>query len=513
VATAAAVLLLTLTACGGGGATESTGTLDRDATLRVTYVSLPPGLDPHATPSEVSQFPYVSLLYDRLTQMVHGANGAELAPMVATSWEFSPDGRQLTFRLRDDATFSDGTKVDAAAVQKSLERALTLPKSTAKNFLSSISGVTAPDPATVVVAMSTPNADLPYILSTGYGSIISPKALEAPDLDVNPQGSGPYTASSVKVGESVTYERRPGYWDPEAGKAKTVVIRGIVDSNGRLSDIRSGQTDMTLLQTQQFSAAEALGDDFSIVTYDNTSTRQSTAINQFRPYMNDPRVRQALNYAVDRQSIVDAIMDGHAAPNNQPLAANQAGYLAQPDPSIGYDPERAKQLLAEAGVPQGHELNIIAGNYSPIQDIAKALQAQLTAVGFTVNVELTDVLGAISAYTKDSKYDLSVGVRIGYETPRLTLSNSYLSTRTLLNPAPPAFTEALGRAADPTTSDADRDRLLTDAETVAMDQSFDIYVAGERTTLLTTKDVVGADAMGRSDYQGIFDLRYVGKTG
>ncbi|WP_181781507.1 ABC transporter substrate-binding protein [Pseudonocardia pini] len=514
-AAGAVALLLLVAACGGGGtdsAAGGTGEVDRNGTLRATYVILPTPLDPHTPTSEVAQFPYISPVYDRLTQMVHGEKGQELAPMVAESWEFSPDGATLTFALRDDVTFSDGSKLDSSAVKASLDRALTLPKSTAKSYLSAIGRVDAPDPATVVITTSRPAADLPYLLSTGYGSIINPKALANPDLDVAPQGSGAYTVSSVKQGDSVTYERREGYWDPEASKAKTIVIRGLVDANARLSDIRSGQSDVTLLQTQQFEEASSLGSGFSVHTYENTGTRQALAINQYRPYMGDVRVRQALNYAVDRQAVVDAIMDGHAKPNLQPLAANEAGFLATPTSSYGFDPAKARQLLQEAGVPEGHEVNMVSANYSPAQDIAKVVQDQLGKVGLKVNIEYQDALGSITAYTKESKFDLSTGVRVGFETPRLTLANSYLSSRTLLNPTPPEFSAALDRASDPRLSDDERTKVLEQAETVATDQAFDVFMAGEGTTLLTTDKVTGIDSMGRSDYQGIFDLRYVGIT-
>ena len=513
IAAGAAALVIALAACGGGGTATTSGLPDRDATLRATTVLPPPPLDPHTPASEVAQTTYLSLVYDRLTQMKAGPGGAELAPMVASSWQFSPDGKQLTFRLRSDVTFADGTVLDAAAVKQSLDRAFTLPKSTAKNYLSAIGTVAAPDPTTIVITTTRPAADLPYLLSTGFGSIINPKALNNADLDVNPQGSGPYTITNYKQGDSVTYERRAGYWDPDAAKVKTIVIRGIPDPNARISDLRSGQSDLTLLQPQQFTVASSLGSGFRIVKYPTIGTRDQVSINQFRPFMADVRVRQALNHAIDRKAIIDRILAGQATPLTQALGDSEDGHLATPDQTYDYDPDRARQLLREAGVPEGYELKMVSFNYAPVQDIAKVVQDQLGKVGLKVTIEYRDPLQAITGFTKDSAFDLSQNVSIAYETPRLTLANTYLSSRTLANPTPPALLDALGRAGDPSVKGADRTTLLQAANSSITDGALSLFLAGESTMFLTNDKVVGADAQARSNYQGVFDLRYVGKTG
>jgi peptide/nickel transport system substrate-binding protein len=506
---------MTVGACGGGegdgGGAQAAGEIDRDATLRATYVVPPTPLDPHTPTAEVAQFPYISLVYDRLTQMVHGERGAELAPMVAESWEFSEDGRRLTFTLRDDVTFSDGSPVDAEAVRLSLERALTHPESTAENVLGVIEAVEAPEPRTLIVTTSQPTTNLPYLLSTGFGSITNPKALDKPDLDVAPEGSGAYVVTAYKAGDSVTYERRDGYWDPEAGKAKTVVISGIVDHNARINGVRGGEDHITGLQTQQFDDAESLGNGFPVHSYrQGVGTRQAVYINQHRPYLSDVRVRQALNYAVNRQAIIDALMDGAATPMNQPLAEGEPGHLADPPVNYTYDPDKARELLQQAGVPQGHQVKIVSANYSPVKDIAAAVQAQLGEVGLTATVDYTDSLEALRVWTPNSEYDLSVAVRTGSETPSLTLANSYLVPRALIEPPPDEFRSVLAEAVDPALSDDERTARVEQANRIAIEQAYDVYIAGEHTMMLTSDDVVGADSMGRADYQGIFDLRYVG---
>src|SRR5215203_472410 len=125
---------LALVGCGGGGGRDA----DRSATLRVAQNYAAQAMDPHKVGSTTAAFPYVSLVYDRLTQM---GPKLELELMLATDWEFSEDGRSVTFTLRDDVTFSDGAVLDAAAVKASLDRALTLPESTVRAFLTMIESV------------------------------------------------------------------------------------------------------------------------------------------------------------------------------------------------------------------------------------------------------------------------------------------------------------------------------------------------------------------------------------
>src|SRR5690606_33860092 len=123
------------------------------------------------------------------------------------------------------------------------------------------------DPTHVKVVANRPAADIPYVLAGVEGSLISPQALDNPDLDINPVGSGPYVATSVKVGDSATYERREGYWDPAAQLSKTITIQGITDDNARLNALRSGQIDMMLAKVSQYNQASKLGSGFGYFAY------------------------------------------------------------------------------------------------------------------------------------------------------------------------------------------------------------------------------------------------------
>lgn len=508
----AALLALSLfvAGCGADGDGADGAEADRDATLRVTWVVPTPPLDPHLAASENAQFPYVSLVYDRLTQMIQEDSGPALAPMVATSWEFDEPGTTLTFHLRDDVTFDDGSRLDAAAVKASLDRALTLPESTARNQFSMIESVKAPDASTVLIKANRPAADLPYLLSSGFGSIINPKALDSPDLDTAPQGSGPYRAVSVTLGDGVVYERRDDYWDPAAGLAERIELRGIGDPSSRVSGLRSGDSDFALIQPTQYDAVRGFGDAFKVIVHPGAGNVQSIRLNTRRGPLADVRVRQALNFAIDREAISEALLNGIGTPADQPLTAIYEGHLDEPPVPYDHDPDRARRLLAEAGYADGFTLRMMVANYSPLSEISQAVQDQLGDIGVEVKLSPVDAVQAASMWTEGTGYDALLQVRNNYELAASVLSRNLLSPNGYLGDLPAEFTEAVETAFDPSLSDDERVATLEKASRLANEEAFDVYITVSPSPIAVTTKVVGAEAMGRAGFQGLFDLRYVG---
>lgn len=225
------VAALVASSCGGGGTLTGAGgggEVDRNASLSMGWILPPPMMDPHATPSIVGAFPYLSLVYDRLVRVDNSSGTATFVPMAAESWSYSADGRTLTFALRSDATFHDGTPVNAEAVRWSLERAGSLPTSTVASELTSIDGVAAPDAETVVLTLNRPAADLIYRLSTLAGAIVNPASAEQ-DLSMSEAGSGPYVLDQLKVGDRASFTRYDGYFGPEAQNMASIEVVGMVD--------------------------------------------------------------------------------------------------------------------------------------------------------------------------------------------------------------------------------------------------------------------------------------------
>src|SRR5829696_7072656 len=508
-----AAVTLAVAGCGGGGDTDSSsgdaaaGELDRDATLRVGWTVPAFALDPHKTNTTVGQYPYVAPVYDRLTNM---AGGRTLEPMLATEWETSEDGLTQTYHLRDGATFHDGTPVDAAAVKASLDRALNLPESTVKNFLLMVSGVEVVDPQTVAITTKRPAADLPYQLATSVGSIINPKALTSGTLDTQPAGSGPYEVVDVALGDRVVYKRAENYWDEDAQKVASLEIIGITDDNARLSALRSGQIDAALSKIGQYDQASNLGPGFTFHSFDPAST-YSLYLHTGRGPLADEEVRQALNCAIDEKAITETILNGQCAPTNQTIAEGLPGHVEDLEDTYGYDPEKAKKMLADAGYADGLSLTLLVGaGLQPQVSIAPVIQEQLNEIGVDVEVVPGDPT-QITGMWAQGGYDMHIQTRVASPLPAITIRDNFLTTR-FPGPKPEGLEALVTQSLDPTLADDERTDVLEEANTLITEQALDVFLCQLPTQFAYADKVVGIEDMGWSDLQGIFDTRYVGVT-
>ncbi len=486
----------------------SPATADPNGHLRVGHTVPATALNPHKMTSSAAAYPYLTPVYDRLTQMTDNDGVLELSPMVATDWEFSEDGTEVVFTLRDGVTFSDGAILDAAAVKATLDHAKNTPGSTVASYFSMIENVEVIDPTHVKVVANRPAADLPYVLAGVEASLISPDALDSPDLDVNPVGSGPYTATEVKVGDSATYERREGYWDPEAQLAKTITVQGLTDDNARLNALRSGQIDLMTSKLGQYPQASKLGSGFGFYSFP-AAQLYTMAMNIDRPELTDPRVRQALNFAVDRDGINASLLNGQCEPVGQPLTERADGHLAEPPVDYTLNPDRARELLADAGVQDLSVTALLGAGLSPQDEIASALQAQFADIGVTLDVKPMDLVEMTGQYAAGAEPAI-VNVRGGYPSSAQFLANNYGNPRLFPGTLPADFAESLAPAFDPTLPDSERTAALERASTVVVEDAFDVLICAVPTQVAFSDKVIGASDMGVSHYLGVLDLRYVG---
>lgn len=508
------------TACGSGsGSTSSTeangsgaaaSDVDRNATLRYAWTLGPNNLDPHQSANYQIDFNYLSPVYDRLTQAVAGP---EIAPMLAESWEFAPDGMSANFKLRTDATFHDGTKVDAAAVVKSLQRATDPTRARAAGALALISGVEEVDPTTVKISTNRPAADLPSVLSSTVAAIISPAAIDGNvDLSVETAGSGPYVVDEVRRGDRIAYSRYDGYWDPEAQKAAKLEIIGITDDNARLNAFRSGQIDAMLAKAGQTDDLQTLlrQPQYQLHTFP-VAQYYAVQLDIGQPGLEDPRVRQALNYAIDREGINGALLKDQCAPISQPIAPEIEGADEESVGRYTYDPEKARELLAEANAPADLRLQLITvAGLSPQQEMATAIQAQLAEVGVGLDIMPLPTADA-QVRMGEGNYAL-LNPRLTFPTPAQSLQNNYLVPLRFPTPPSQEFTDAVNKTLDPNTAEDERISLYTQASRIASEDAYDVFVCGIPTQAAYTDKVYGMDQAGQADFTGIVDTRFLGKT-
>lgn len=395
-----------LAACGGSGGTAGTGNQptaaeepDLEATLRWAAAGDGGGnYDPH-TANNPGSTQYLTSAYDRLVYL--DPDGA-LKPMLALSWAGGADGRTLTFQLRPNVTFHDGTKFNAAAVKANIERGQTLDKSAVKPDLASIASVDAVSDLEVRLNLSAPNAALPAILADRPGMMISPAAFSNPDLALKPVGAGAYRVVQVQPGSLMALERYAGYWDTSAQKVKRIEITMQLDSETRLRSLTSGQSDGMLLFSDQVDAARKAG--LVVGEAEKVPQVQMLFFNKTRSHLDKPDVRKAISHAIDRQGISSALFDGKCSPTSQPFAASgpYADPQGKPD---AYDPNLAKQLLAKAGVPNGFEFEAVMANISWLVAEAEAVQAQLAKVGIRFKVTPLEPAQVISRFVTEKSAD------------------------------------------------------------------------------------------------------------
>ncbi len=362
--------------------------------LVVGQIAEPQALDPH-TVTAVNDFRILMNLYDGLVRYADGT--LEVEPALAESWQISDDGTTYTFELRDGVQFHDGSAFDADAVVWNFERMLNedhpLHEETGpfplSFFFSAIEDVTALDRLTVEFTLDEPYA--PFLSNLAYptGLIVSPEAVEqhGDEFGRNPSGTGPFTFTEWRANERVVVERNADYWDG-APALEAVVFRPITDANTRVAEMLSGGIDV-MVEVPPTAVAQFRTDQFNVVEQAGPHV-WFLILNMREGPFTDKRVRQAANYAIDKRSLTEDVLEGTAeiAAGPTPPAFAWA-YNEDLDP-YPHDPERARELIAEAGA-EGAELTFYvteggSGMLDPVP-MGTAIQADLEAVGFDVTIE------------------------------------------------------------------------------------------------------------------------------
>jgi peptide/nickel transport system substrate-binding protein len=417
-ALAASVTLLAVTAgaCAGDGAAAGGST-----SFGWGYPTMASSMDPHHS----GQFDIVFLnpVYDTLLRT--GDDG-EFVPGLATQWQLSPDGLTLELTLRDGVTFSDGAPLDAQAAVASLRRAKDPSASTAGD-LDVVRDIDAIGPLTIRLTMSEPGAHVLGALATEAGMLISPNALDSPDLARRPVGAGPYTLQTY-TNDEITYRSWDGYWDPDSVQVRDLEMLGLRDDSARLRALQSGQLDAAYLRPSQVPQLESA--NLEVLSRPRTLI-YAVYVNTARPGLGDADVRRALVQAVDRRGIDVNLQNDGCSPTAQPFIE---GYWPHVDglderPEAQFNPEAARRLLAGAGFTDADplRLTITSTNISQYQTLAQALQSQLRVVG--VQAELRVVESTQSTATvRQGDYDLYVGpIDVGRPDPTTFVADFYLA--------------------------------------------------------------------------------------
>jgi len=387
-----AVLVLTgmaIAACGTGSQQQSTAGPKHGDTLKVAIGIDPDTLDPAAqTTTTASQI--VDMMAETLTTV--NEKGV-LQPLLATKWDPSSDGLSWTFTLRQGIKFSDGTPFNAAAVKFSIDRLLSPSTFRSQPGIlggkTGIASVAVVDDSHVKFTLKTPLAPFAAALSQTNTAIISPASVTvAPNtaaVVTQPVGTGPYKFGERVSGDHITMTANKDFWGTKPNY-DTQTYKVVPEAASREALVKSGGADIMALPPANDIPALKADPTLKVVMGPSDRTIQIVinTLDTMQPLMQKPEVRQALNYAIDKNAIIRNVMFGAATPLDAPMSQTLFGYCSTG--SYGFNPTKAKQMLQAAGAA-GMSVKLVSPTGRYVQDIqvAQAVAGYLRDVGLKVD--------------------------------------------------------------------------------------------------------------------------------
>ena len=432
IALLAAACTLTMSLSFGAYAGEASGKTDLVIAVDADVDTLHP--TDFSTTVELN---VLNQLYDTLMYMnPDGTHDPE--PRIAESYEISEDGLDYTFHLRDDVTFHDGTPVTAEDVVFSIE--LYQASEYQGSPISMLAGVEATDEKTVVCHLDTPYAPFlkgilnPFICSKAYYE-------SDPDAFVtNPIGSGPYKFVSRTTGSSIVLEANEDYYRG-APTIKNLNFEVIPDTTTKAIALQTGEIGFAEIDSSVLAQLEA--NPAITVTEVPTSSFCYVSMNLEKEPFDNVLVRQAINYAINRENLVTVCFEGEAEVNSNICAKSRSGY-SEDQFQYTYDPEKAKELLAEAGITTPYDLGeiLVAEKYS---NLATVIQNDLKAVGLEVTISVKEFNAYISDLTSGNYSITALNMTLEGDTQTLEMAFT---------------TDYIGTANNARYSDAEMDELF-----------------------------------------------------
>jgi peptide/nickel transport system substrate-binding protein len=378
------VLVVGATACGSTGGSSTTSRLvDTNATLKLRATVDPNSMDPPQNNATYGPF-FLNAVYENLIKQ--NADGS-YAPLLALDWAYVDNNTALQMHTRKGVTFTDGTPFNAAAVKANIDRAKTIRASTTGSELVSITSTEVVDDSTVKFNLA-PGRGGTLLDSLAYkpGLMVSPAAFARPDLASNPVGTGPFMLTGWRKGVSLTYDRNPNYWAKRPAVAH-LELDIMLDEQAATNALKTGQISgmagswapsgpllADLKQTAGIVTKPAPGNDVLDLSFNMT-------VKGFE----DVRVRQAISFAVDRDALIKSL--GSGRPDEQMAPPNSRYYNPKYKGYYKYNPDKAKQLLSEAGYAAGFSFEIITNTTSTENmQVLQIMQQQFQKVGISMKI-------------------------------------------------------------------------------------------------------------------------------
>jgi glutathione transport system substrate-binding protein len=315
----------------------------------------------------------------------------KLIPVLADSYTVSPDGLVYTIKLKQGIKFHDGTDFNAAAVKANLDR-VTNPDNKLKRYslYNNIGKTEVVDPYTARITLKTPFSAFVNQLAHPSGVMISPAALAkyGKDIAFNPVGTGPFKFVEWKATDHLKVAKFDGYWKKGYPKVDSITWKPVVDNNSRAAMMQTGEAHFTFPVPYEVAEVLKSKPELDVVAAPSIVLRYLSMNTQQKPFDN-LKVRQAIAYAINKDAVAKVAFSGYAAPA-EGVAPQGVEYAVKLGP-WPYDVAKAKQLLAEAGYPNGFEVELwSAYNHTTAQKVTQVLQQQLQQIGIRTKITLLE---------------------------------------------------------------------------------------------------------------------------
>jgi peptide/nickel transport system substrate-binding protein len=393
-----------------GAATLATPTFA--ATLRMAWSQDATGLDPHKQ-TAFSSIRLLELIYEPLVRL---DKDLQIVPAIAASWQFAPDGKQLTFKLDPKAKFQNGAAVTSADVKASFERVLDEKTGAAAraNFLS-IASIDTPDDATVVFHLSQPDVPILTAMASTNAAIVPASEIAAGSIGTKAIGSGPFKLDKWDPNSKETLSANKDWAGGKVG-IDGIDISVLPDETAILAAMRTKQVDFALLN-DPLVATLVPGEANLQLNRTPVLAYHVLQLNPSRKPMTELGVRQAISCAIDRKDVLDTALVGEGRVTG-PLT--MPGYVTDPSQLFCYkrDVEKAKKLMADAGYADGFSATVIAATGEPptAASEAQVIQSQLAEIGIKLDIKMMELNVYVDTWLKGD-FDMAVALNGGRADP------------------------------------------------------------------------------------------------
>jgi peptide/nickel transport system substrate-binding protein len=450
----------------------------KDAIVLAMALEPSPGLDP--TGGAASSISEVTLynIYEPLTKI--NADGS-VTPLLAESWEVSPDLTTYTFKLRKGVKFHNGEPFNAQAVKFSFDRAGG-EKSTNKDKRTFANLTTRViDDHTVVVLTKEIDPDFPFLMGQGTAIIVEPKSADS--NATKPVGTGPYQLENWVKGSSITLAKWDAYRNASAIKLKKATFRFIPDPAAQVAALLAGDVDAFPRVTPR-SVEQFKGNGKFQVVVSGSRAKTILAINNKKKPLDDVRVRRAIAAAIDRKAVIQGAGDGYGAPIGSHYVPGAPGYVDTTAVNA-YNPEKAKALLKEAGITGPLELTITLPPPPYARQGGEVIASQLSKVGITAKLQNVEWAQWLSGTYGNKNYDLTI---ISHVEP-FDLGN-FAKPDYYWNYQSAKFNETFNKLKT-SARPADRMKLLADAQRIIAEDSVHAFLYQPQWVTVANKNLKG----------------------